>query len=343
MTTTGAPATDWREDIAADEDTRFEGYAALLRDLQRARAKGGAADRALHAKGQAGVLAELTVRGDLPEHARQGLFAEPKTYRAYVRFSNGAGARQHDAKNDVRGVAIKVVGAPGKKLIPGMEDAKTQDFLLILSSFGPFKGPHEFVTVVRAAANPLLLLPRLIGGLGFGRAFALLKKLGGGFPEVDSVATATYYSALPIQYGPYAVRLALRAHEKPSEGPKIARKPDHFGSDLAERLSRGPIVYDLCVQFFRDEATTPIEDPTVDWKDAPFVPVARLTLPQQDLSSARAQKVATAIEGFSFDPWHALVSHKPLGAMMRARNHAYRASTEERKAAKEPDGSETFD
>jgi hypothetical protein len=39
----------------------------------------------------------------------------------------------------------------------------------------------------------------------------------------------------------------------------------------------------------------------------------------------------------SFDPWHALEAHRPLGAMMRARNHAYRVSTKERQAAAEPE------
>jgi len=43
------------------------------------------------------------------------------------------------------------------------------------------------------------------------------------------------------------------------------------------------------------------------------------------------------IEGFSFDPWHALVEHRPLGNVMRARNMAYRASTQARAAVPEPE------
>ncbi|MEA2750953.1 MAG: hypothetical protein QOI41_5096, partial [Myxococcales bacterium] len=48
-------------------------------------------------------------------------------------------------------------------------------------------------------------------------------------------------------------------------------------------------------------------------------------------------------EKLSFDPWHAPVEFRPLGELMRARNAAYRLSTIERKAAGEPDGTETFD
>jgi hypothetical protein len=33
-----------------------------------------------------------------------------------------------------------------------------------------------------------------------------------------------------------------------------------------------------------------------------------------------------------FDPWHALIEHRPLGNMMRARKHAYFASTKGRSA-----------
>ena len=71
--------------------------------------------------------------------------------------------------------------------------------------------------------------------------------------------------------------------------------------------------------------------------------MAKLTLPKQDVASPRGKKVAELIEKLSFDPWHALEDHRPLGNMMRARNHAYRESTQERGAAPEPDGTETFD
>jgi hypothetical protein len=70
--------------------------------------------------------------------------------------------------------------------------------------------------------------------------------------------------------------------------------------------------------------------------------VARLIIEQQDVASERGRAVAAFVEKLAFDPWHALVEHRPLGAMMRARNHAYRLSTAERGAAAEPDGSETF-
>ena len=60
-----------------------------------------------------------------------------------------------------------------------------------------------------------------------------------------------------------------------------------------QRLAAGPLHWDLELQFFVDEATTPIEDASRTWPDAetPIVTVARLTLPQQgaDMASAEAE------------------------------------------------------
>ncbi len=340
-----APSKDWKEVIPADEATRFEGFAVQLRDLGRARARGGKAMRALHAKGNAGVEAELTVLPDLPEHARVGLFALPRSYPAWVRFSNGGGARQSDKKGDVRGMALKIVGVDGKKVIPGLEDEKTQDFLLIQSSAQPFSNADDFVWLVTAAARPLTLLPRLFGHFGLGAGFRLLRKFLGAINRpVVSLATSSYFSALPTRFGDYAVRYALVPRATAPAGAKPVGTVDYLGDELATRLAKEPVIYDLKIQFFVDEVRTPIEDGSVDWleSDSPYLTVATLTLPVQDLKSTRGTAIAEFIEGLSFDPWHAQELLRPLGNLMRARNAAYRLSTRERGAAKEPDGSERF-
>jgi hypothetical protein len=340
------PSTDWKESIPADEAARFERYAEDLRELQRKQAAGGRANRALHAKGHPGIEARFVVLPDLPEHARIGMFAEPHEYRAYVRFSNGASARQPDRKADVRGVAVKVMGVPGKKIIPGLEDEKTQDFLLIQSAATPFRNADEFVGFVKAASRPALALPRLLGLFGPIRAVRVLKKLARGVSTpIASVATTPYFSALPIKFGPYAVHYALAPHAHPSGPTPKQSSADYLGEELAERLRNEAIEYDFRVQFFQDEERTPIEDASVEWKesDAPFTTIARLVIPQQDLQSPHGRRVSELVEGLSFDPWHATEDFRPLGNMMRARNHAYRVSTQERGAAAEPDGNERID
>lgn len=338
-----APASkDWKETIPSGEAALFERLGLALRDLQRRRAGNGKADRVLHVKAHGGVTGELRVLPDLAPELRQGLFAEPATYRCYVRFSNGASRLQWDDEPDIRGIAIKILGVSGKKVIPGLEDAPTQDFLMIQTPSVSLGDPVEFVGLVIATANPLLAAPRLIALLGLKRTVELgkgfAKALGGAF---RSVATGTYHTGLPIRYGDYACKLTLspRATDDggaPHLGPNVLRR------DLEARLAASAIEFDLSVQLFRDEKTTPIEDPRVEWleSDAPRQKIATLTLPKQDVKGARGRALAERVEAYSFDPWHALVEHRPLGAMMRARNAAYRLTTIERKAAPEPDGSE---
>jgi hypothetical protein len=114
--------------------------------------------------------------------------------------------------------------------------------------------------------------------------------------------------------------------------PRPAPDRNHWAADITGRLAEGPLAYSLDAQFFVDEATTPIEDPTVDWP-APYVPVARITIPPQDPSSAEGRALAERVERATFDPWTALAEHRPLGEIMRARKVAYRVSQVGRGAA----------
>jgi hypothetical protein len=334
------PSTDWKEQIAPNEDARLERLAEELREVQRKNAQNGKTARGLHAKANLGVEATFEVKSGLPAHAAQGLFATPKKYGALVRFSNGSGRSQSDRTGDVRGIAIKVIGVDGKKIIPGLEDKKTQDFLLIHFPSQPFRDAGEFVSlVVAASGNQLLLLPRLAGRIGFGRAFGLVRTMLGALGKpFPTFAGRRMYSVLPVKMGDYAARLTLVPVGEPAAMP-APQGNDSLGDDLKRRLAAGALEWDLCAQFFVDEKSTPIEDATVEWSEAaaPLVPLARLTIAKHDPASDRAKKIQETIETLSFDPWHALVEHRPLGHLMRARNHAYRLSTIERKAAPEPD------
>jgi hypothetical protein len=100
-----------------------------------------------------------------------------------------------------------------------------------------------------------------------------------------------------------------------------------WAADIYSRLERGPLRYDLQVQFFTDEERTPIEDASVNWQ-APYLTVARLSIPRQQPDQAFADEVEAA----RFDPWNALVEHRPLGEVMRARKVAYFASQQHRSA-----------
>jgi len=67
----------------------------------------------------------------------------------------------------------------------------------------------------------------------------------------------------------------------------------------------------------------PIEDASLEWRehDSPFRSVAEIRIPVQTLESASA----SSCEQLSFNPWHALVDHRPLGDFNRARRNIYDA------------------
>jgi hypothetical protein len=335
------PANDWKEEIGSDEQQRFERHAAFLGELQKQLARDGAPSRALHAKANLGVEAEFEVLADIPAEARVGMFATPKRYAALARFSNGAARTQPDRKLDVRGLAVKLFGVDGKKLIPGLEDATTQDFLAIRTPSVPMRDTEEFMTLVRAARTPALLPLRVIGALGLRRGVRVIRNALAGLKKPQSpLASTSFYSALPIKYGPYAVQFAFTAQDPPS--PFKIVDPTHLGDGLAARLREKPVAYDFQIRFYADATTTPIEDASVEW-NTPWITVGRLTLPKQDPASPRGQKVSTLVESLGFDPWHAREDLRPLGNIMRARNVAYRVSTQARKSAPEPAAIPTFD
>ena len=189
------PSTSWSERIPENEAALHEALAGRIRALQRQHATKAPLGRALHYHSHGGATAELQVLPDLPAWARVGIFAVPGRYDALVRFSSGGGEKLPDTKPDVRGFAVKVLGVPGKKLIPGLESATTQDFLSILSNTMPVVSAEKFVDLVSAASgSPLLALPRFIRLFGFFGFIPALKRLAAGLerpvPGGDDLAHA---------------------------------------------------------------------------------------------------------------------------------------------------------
>jgi hypothetical protein len=340
-----APSTQWKENIDPGEAARLEKYAEALHAIQKKRDAQGPVLRALHPKGHLGLKAEFTVLPDLPDYAKVGIFAQPAAYQAYVRFSNGGSTVNDDRQGGTRAIAVKLLGVGGKKIIPGLENAPTQDFLLIGAPALPFKNADEFVPFVTNIGNPWGL-PLIILKVGLGRTLEIIKtvKSAPNRPTI-SLATMRYYSAAAIQFGAYAVHYSLKPHAADAPDAQPGQTPNYLAEDLSARIKQEPVVYDFAVQFFVDEARTPIEDSSVVWKEdlSPFVTLARLTLTPQDTDAAPGCKRHEFIEKLSFDIWHAPEEFRPLGNIMRARRVAYKASAKERQVLPEPDGSEKFE
>jgi hypothetical protein len=319
MDTTVAPSTDWKEVVAPDEAQRFAGYARQFAELQARKSKKYGSGRGLHRKQLTAARGQLQVLGDLPAFAAQGLFAEPGQYAVRVRLSNGGMDNASDRKPDIRGFSFSVLGVKGDSAL-GNGPAKSQDFTLINQEKFAFPQSGEFVDFVVAASRGGGALIRFLvqrhGLLGAARQIAKTVKTFG--RPFGGFAAHAVHSAAPIACGPYAVRVRLVPHV--ANGAPVTQVQDDWNAEFSARLRQQDLLWDLQLQPFVDEATTPIEDASVDWP-TPYTTVARLTLPRQD--PAADPTLAGQVEATVFDPWQALAAHRPLGDVMRARKVVY--------------------
>jgi hypothetical protein len=76
----------------------------------------------------------------------------------------------------------------------------------------------------------------------------------------------------------------------------------------------------------RPDDSYSIEDVISEWpEEAPFVDVARIEIPQQEFDTAAQND---ACESMSYNPWHSLEAHRPLGTVNRMRRVVYEIISE---------------
>ncbi|MDP2305046.1 MAG: catalase family protein [Pseudomonadota bacterium] len=281
------------------------------------------ARRDVHAKAHGCARAELQVDAALDPGLAAGVFTPGARYPAWVRFSNGSTKPDRpDARGDVRGVAIKLLDVPGEKLLSTERDARTQDFLLISHPVFFNADPVKYARLIErgASRNPLMKLaaPLALGwkGLGIVSAMSSLR--------IASPLEVRYWSTVPFQHGIGPGRRAAKYSVRPCE-PGTSTIPDHPSPDylhdaLATTLRTANACFDFLLQVRTSDAMS-VEDPRTEWPEAeaPFVKVARLVLPIQELAPA------PFCEDLSFTPWHALPEHRPLGGVNRIRRVVYEA------------------
>jgi catalase len=296
-------------------------------------------ERGQHGKHHGFVVARFTVLKDIPDALKVGLFRKPRSYTAVLRFSNGAGSI--DAMPDMHGMAIKLLGVEGEKLLEGEKDAQTQDFVLL--------------------DHPLFFASDVSSLLGFGKAGVallkdkavqeklkdqpeqgrkeLLEALAKKWPKETAIVASRldrppassplaleYFSTTPYKLGATAVKYGAKP-ERPFT-PTQAKKEgkDYLREAMVEQLTsrRQPATFGFYVQRQGDPEAMPIEDPTVEWTSK-WEKVATIEVGAQDFDFPARVVWGDAL---SYTPWHALKEHRPLGGINRARKVIYPASSE---------------
>ena len=79
----------------------------------------------------------------------------------------------------------------------------------------------------------------------------------------------------------------------------------------------------------------PVEKTTVRWPESlsPYVTVARLRLPQQDIGG---EDNVEKMDKTSMTAWRVTEQHRPLGNIMRSRKEVYRQSSDSSPPGKPP-------
>ena len=302
------------------------------------------AQRAGNTKTYGVVRADLEVSPDLPASLRHGLFAAPHRFPAWVRFAGPGPLAPPDLNdNGVLSIGVKVMGVPGPKLLA--DEQWTQDLTGISAPTFTTPTVAENVKLQRRIGDgtPILYFlhpadSHLLDGLMQGLyAKTQTNPLYEQYWSCSSYRLgdrqAIHYSIRPCR----VVRTRMPRH--PSD--------DYLREAMVATLADTAVDFDVLVQRQTDARRMPIEDDGVEWPESlsPFVPVATLHVPAQRFDSYRQLAFAGNL---SYNPWHTLEAHRPLGSQNRARRTIYLQLSQLRQSMSgtphvEPTGDESFD
>ena len=274
--------------------------------------------------------------------------------RPWVRFSNGTAHAGPDRfLGAVCGIGLKLFGIDGPTLLEDEPDSRTFDYALI-------NHPTFFANTVEHYA----FIHRLFVGVGTApisselpeerraKAYRLLhdwvtgegtlppeewawKELGAVLQLAQlkfvNLLLSTYWTMGAVRHGDYIAK--VRVAPVQAFADRVVRRrldPDAaeevFRPALVAELRERPYEFDVQVQLCTDLDHMPIEDVTVRWSEtlSPFVTVAKLQLPQQDIDG---EANLERMDATSVAAWRVTEAHRPLGNIMRVRKEVYRQSS----------------
>jgi hypothetical protein len=308
----------------------------------------GRAVRDAHAKGYGLVRGEVEILDGLAAEYAQGIYATPGRHDALIRFSNGSPHAGADARlGTAIGLALKMFDIDGPTLLDDEPDTRTFDYANI-------NGPIFFCNTV----DHYLFIQELFlqapayfaqGRPGAHRFFSDFITGKGTLDQADwawdellammrlkeipavNVLLSSYWTMGAVRHGDYIAK--VRIAPDPVFADAVVRRSIDPGAAaevirpaLVAELQERPYEFDIQVQLCTDLQRMPVQDVTVEWPEtlSPSVTVAKLRLPQQDISG---EDNLEKMDALSFTPWRVTADHAPLGNIMRARKEVYRQSS----------------
>lgn len=335
------------ERLLPDEEVWLDSIVETFRQQMSGLWKPGGFERGGNTKTQGIVRAEFIVRDDLPANFRRGIFATPRAYPAWVRFS-GPGPYVTPDIDDVgfMSISVKIMDVPGAKL---MEEEKfTQDMFGVSTPTFVTPNTRENAHLQQWS----LKNASLFHFINFKRPHVLdLIMQGLWIKTQSSPFEAPYFSCVPYLLGEgQAMQYSFwPVSSQKTRIPRLPLRPpdDYLRAAMVKALDAGHVEIEVRVQLQTDPHLMPIENAGVLWPErlSPRVPVATIRIPKQKFDSPGQMAFARRL---SFNPWHCIAEHRPLGNQSRARRRMYYELSKFRHDMNkvphyEPDGSETFD
>jgi hypothetical protein len=316
------------ETIDPSEETLIEAVKKLTMERLRVQYRPGTVStlRDAHPKTHGLVTAEFIVLDDFSYALRHGVFKTPRKFDALIRFSAGDIKIEADTfLPRSGGMAVKLLGVEGEKLLATEKHAATQDFIMInfpgflSQSLESYDALHVAMAKNEQAQFYATHPPE-----------DALRRRQGQEPFYNPLQ-ARYFSQVPYMLGPNAIKFSAKPICSTANRPPASEEPDFLREAMRKQVGENDVYFDFMVQVQTDPVRMPIEDSLTIWDEAqsPFQRVAIIRIPRQDIT-AKGIEIA---ENLSFNPWHALPDHRPIGNMNRARKVIYEMVAEFRRTA----------
>lgn len=315
---------------------------AMARFTQR-EYEGRIAERAGNTKTYGVVRAEFHVLEDIPATYKHGVFSQANSFPAWIRFGGPGPMSPPDVQDSgILSIGIKLMGVPWEKLFP--DEKATQDFTGISSPTFTTPNIMENLKLQRQiyARTPVFYFVNPLD------SHYLDMIMQGIYARMNtSPLEVRYWSCVPFLLGEgQAMKFSVRPCS--NRKTKIPWNPpdDWLRQSMTKTLSQTDAEFDFCIQLQTNPKRMPIEDASIEWPErlSRFVPVAKIIIPRQEFTSPEQLAFARQL---SFNPWHAISEHRPLGNQNRARRLIYSELSRLRQSMNrephvEPTGTETF-